>query len=74
MDKYSNPDVFIVFGGFIAIFLIGALFAEVAVFIAKMLGYEDVANQPNVDFMQRLQDGEVLNADNMFKRECNDTK
>jgi len=74
MDKYSNPDVFIVFGGFIAIFLIGALLAEVAVFIAKILGYEDVANQPNIDFMQRLQDGEVLDADNMFKRECNDTK
>jgi len=69
MDKYSNPDVFIVLGGFIAIFLIGALLAEVAVFIAKMLGYEDVADKPNVDFMQRLQDGEVLNADNMFTNE-----
>ena len=74
MDKYSNPDVFIVFGGFVAIFLIGALLGEVAIFIAKMLGYEDVANQPNVDFMQRLQDGEVLNADNMFIKEWNDTK
>jgi len=31
-----------------------------------MLGYEDVADKPNVDFMQRLQDGEVLDADNMF--------
>ena len=67
MDKYSNPDVFIVLGGFIAIFLIGALLAEVAVFIAKMLGYEDVEDKPNVDFWQRLQDGEVLDADNMFK-------
>ena len=69
MDKYSNPDVFIVFGGFVAIFLIGALLGEVAIFIAKMLGYEDVADQPNVDFMQRLQDGEVLDADNMFSNE-----
>ena len=67
MDKYSDPDVFIVFGGFIAIFLIGALLAEVAVFIAKMLGYEDVEYKSNVDFWQRLQDGEVLDADNMFK-------
>ena len=74
MDKYSNPDVFIVLGGFIAIFLIGALLAEVAVFIAKMLGYEDVENKPNVDFWQRLQDGEVLHAENMFIKECNDTK
>ena len=69
MDKYSNPDVFIVLIGFVTIFLIGALLGEVAVFIAKMLGYEDVADQPNVDFMQRLQDGEVLHADNMFSND-----
>ena len=69
MDKYSNPDVFIVLGGFIAIFLIGALLAEVAVFIAKMLGYEDVEDKPNVDFWQRLDDGEVLDADNMFSND-----
>ena len=69
MDKYSDPDVFIVFGGFVAIFLIGALLGEVAVFIAKMLGYEDVADKRNVDFMQRLQDGEVLDANNMFSNE-----
>jgi hypothetical protein len=68
MDKYSDPDVFIVLIGFVTIFLIGALLGEVAVFIAKMLGYEDVADQSNVDFMQRLQDGEVLDADNMFKK------
>ena len=69
MDKYSDPDAFIVLGVFVTIFLIGALLGEVAVFIAKMLGYEDVAEQPNVDFMQRLQDGEVLHADNMFTNE-----
>ena len=69
MDKYSDPDVFIVLIGFVAIFLIGALLGEVAVFIAKMLGYEDVADKPNVDFMQRLQDGEILHADNMFSNE-----
>jgi len=69
MDKYSNPDVFIVLGGFVAIFLIGALLAEVAVFIAKMLGYEDVKDQPNVDFWQRLEDGEILDADNMFSND-----
>ena len=69
MDKSSNPDVFIVLIGFVTIFLIGALLGEVAVFIAKMLGYEDVADEPNVDFMQRLQDGEILHADNMFSNE-----
>lgn len=65
MDKYSNPDVFIVLVGFIGIFLIGALLAEVAVWVAKILGYE-YEEKPNVDFWQRLQDGEVLDADNMF--------
>ena len=69
MDKYSDPDVFIVLIGFVTIFLIGALLGEVAVFIAKLLGYEDVADQPNVDFMQRLQDGEILHADNMFSND-----
>jgi len=69
MDKYSDPDAFIVLGGFVTIFLIGALLGEVAVFIAKMLGYEDVADKPNVDFWQRLQDGEILHADNMFSNE-----
>ena len=69
MDKYNDPDVFIVLGIFVAIFLLAALLGEVAVFIAKMLGYEDVADQPNVDFMQRLQDGEVLHADNMFSND-----
>jgi len=69
MDKYSNPDVFIVLGGFVAIILLGAFLAEVAVFIAKMLGYEDVEDKPNVDFWQRLENGEVLDADNMFSND-----
>tara|TARA_R100000734_G_C3286817_1_gene79365 strand:- start:447 stop:659 length:213 start_codon:yes stop_codon:yes gene_type:complete len=66
MDKYSNPDVFIVLVGFIGIILLGALLGEVAVWIAKILGYEFIDDQVNVDFMQRLQDGEVLDAENMF--------
>ena len=65
MEKYSNPDVFIVLVGFIGIILLGALLGEVAVRFAKMLGYE-YEEKPNVDFWQRLQDGEVLDADNMF--------
>ena len=65
MDKYSDPDVFIVLVGFIGIILIGALLGEVAVWVAKILGYE-YEEKPNVDFWQRLQDGEVLDADNMF--------
>jgi len=68
MEKYSNPDVFIVLVGLIGIILLGALLGEVAVRIAKMLGYE-YEEKPNVDFWQRLQDGEVLDADNMFTNE-----
>ena len=68
MEKYSNPDVFIVLVGLIGIILLGALLGEVAVRIAKMLGYE-YEEQPNVDFWQRLQDGEVLDANNMFSNE-----
>ena len=68
MEKYSNPDVFIVLVGFIGIILLGALLGEVAVRIAKMLGYQ-YEEQPNVDFWQRLQDGEVLDANNMFSNE-----
>ena len=51
------------------IILLGAFLAEVAVFIAKMLGYEDVEDKPNVDFWQRLENGEVLDADNMFSND-----
>ena len=68
MDKYSNPDVFIVLVGLIGIFLIGALLGEVAVWVVKILGYE-YEEKPNVDFWQRLQDGEVLDANNMFSNE-----
>ena len=67
MDKYSNPDVFIVLGGFVAIILLGAFLAEVAVFIAKMLGYEFKDQEYiNTDFYQRLNDGEVFDADTFF--------
>ena len=67
MDKYSNPDVFIVLFYFMAIFLIGALLGEVAVYIAKLLGFDYEEDQTNVDFLQRLENGEVLDSENMFK-------
>lgn len=67
MDKYSNPDVFIVLFYFMAIFLIGALLGEVAVYIAKLLGFDYEEDQINVDFLQRLENGEVLDSENMFK-------
>ncbi|QDP60660.1 MAG: hypothetical protein Unbinned1469contig1000_39 [Prokaryotic dsDNA virus sp.] len=67
MDKYSNPDIFIVLGGFIAIFLLGALLGEIAEWIAKKLGFE-FFEEPDLDtdFYKRLTEGEELSAENMF--------
>jgi uncharacterized Tic20 family protein len=64
----NDITVFIVLAGFMSILTIGALLGEVAVWVAKILGYE-YEDKPNVDFWQRLQDGEVLDADNMFINE-----
>lgn len=58
-------DYYLMFLGFISIIMIGALLGEVAVWIAKMLGFEPV-EEYDVDFERRLNDGEVLNKDNMF--------
>jgi len=62
----NDITIFIVLAGFMSILTIGALLGEVAVWVAKILGYEFIDNQVNVDFIQRLQDGEVLDAENMF--------
>tara|TARA_R100000231_G_scaffold4219_2_gene7232 strand:- start:3011 stop:3223 length:213 start_codon:yes stop_codon:yes gene_type:complete len=70
MTKYDNPEVFIVVLGLVGILLIGALLAELAVWIAKLLGYEFGDEEYiNTDFYQRLQDGEELTSENMFKSE-----
>ena len=70
MDKYSNPDVFIVFIAFALIMTMGALLGEVAVWVAKNLGFEfEDQEYINTDFYQRLQDGEVITAQNMFSNE-----
>ena len=62
-------DYYLMFLGFISIIMIGALLGEVAVWIAKMLGFEPV-QEYDVDFERRLKDGEVLNKDNMFNNVC----
>ncbi len=62
-------DYYLMFLGFISIIMIGALLGEVAVWIAKMLGFEPV-QEYNVDFERRLKDGEVLDKDNMFNNVC----
>lgn len=60
-------DYYLMFLGFISIIMIGALLGEVAVWIAKMLGFEPV-EEYDVDFERRLNDGEVLDKDNMFNK------
>ena len=70
MREYDNPDVFIVLMGFVLILLLGALLSEVAIWVAKLLGFEfDDEEYVNTDFYQRLQDGEELTAQNMFSNE-----
>jgi hypothetical protein len=58
-------DYYLMFVGFISIIMIGALLGEVAVWIAKLLGFEPV-EEYDVDFVNRLDQGEVLDKDNMF--------
>lgn len=70
MTKYDNPEVLIIVISFLGILVLGALLAEVAVWIAKLLGYEFSDEEYiNTDFYQRLQDGEELTSENMFKNE-----
>ena len=70
MRDYDNPDIFIVLMGFIGILVLGALLSEVAVWVAKLLGFEfEDQEYINTDFYQRLQDGEELTSENMFSNE-----
>ena len=60
-------DYYLMFVGFISIITIGAILGEVAVWIARMLGFE-IQDEFDVDFEQRMIDGEVLDKDNMFNK------
>ena len=60
----NNPEVFIVLFGFLAILTLGAILGEVAVWVAKRFGFDD---PDPTDFMARLEAGEVLDKDNMFR-------
>tara|TARA_R110001592_G_scaffold70003_2_gene214622 strand:+ start:2489 stop:2695 length:207 start_codon:yes stop_codon:yes gene_type:complete len=59
--------VYVVFG-FCGIITGGLALGHVAVWIAKILGFE-FEEKPfiNTNFMQRMKDGEVLDVDNMFE-------
>ena len=70
MREYNNPDIFIVLMGFIGILVLGALLSEVAVWVAKLLGFEfEDEDYINTDFYQRLQDGKEITSKNMFSNE-----
>ena len=70
MREYDNPEIFIVLMGFIGILVLGALLSEVAVWVAKLLGFEfEDQEYINTDFYQRLQDGEELTSENLFSNE-----
>ena len=70
MREDDNPDILIVLMGFIGILVLGALLSEVAVWVAKLLGFEfEDQEYINTDFYQRLQDGEELTSENMFSNE-----
>lgn len=60
-------DYYLMFVGFVSIITIGAILGEVAVWIARMLGFE-IQDEYDVDFEQRMIDGEVLDKDNMFNK------
>jgi len=59
----NNPEVLFVVYGFLAILTLGAVLGEVAVWVAKRFGFDD---PDPIDFMARLEAGEVLDKDNMF--------
>ena len=60
-------DYYLMFVGFVSIITIGAILSEVAVWIARMLGFE-IQDEYDVDFEKRMTDGEVLDKDNMFNK------
>ena len=59
--------IYITLGLLFVLTIGGSILAEIAVWIGKMLGYD--FDETNVDFMQRLENGETLDAENMFTNE-----
>ena len=59
----TETDYIIIFYGMVLLLLMIGLLAEVAVWIAKRLGYKD---PDPTDFIARLEAGEVFHKDNLF--------
>ena len=60
----TEIDYIILFYGMVFLLLIAGLLAQLGVWIAKKLGYKD---PDPTDFIARLEAGEVLHKDNIFK-------
>ena len=67
---YNDPFILLFTAQVVVVTLFVALtMYGIAILLLKLLGYELVTEPKlNVDFMQRLNDGEVLSADNMFTK------
>jgi len=59
--------IYITLGLLFVLTIGGSILAELAVWIGKILGYD--FDDKNVDFLQRLENGETLDAENMFSNE-----
>lgn len=59
--------IYITLGLLFVLTIGGSILAELAVWIGKILGYD--FDDKNVDFLQRLENGETLDAENMFNNE-----
>ena len=59
--------IYITLGLLFVLTIGGSILAELAVWIGKILGYD--FDDKNVDFLQRLENGETLDAENMFTNE-----
>lgn len=60
----NDIDILIITFGFITLLAVAGILGEVAVWIAKLLGFEE---PDQTDFMARLEAGEILDKNNIFE-------
>ena len=63
----KSLEYLVLFYGFAGLFILGAVLGELSVWIAKILGYDfDDKKLEATDWLERLNNGEVLHKDNLF--------
>ena len=63
----TSIDYLVMFYGFAGLLILGAVLGELSVWIAKILGYDfDDKKIEATDWIERLDNGEILHKDNMF--------